>query len=429
MYTLESLNRLSEIKTDQDIKSLSHAIFPGTHCPLFGVALTASYVKNMTMIVIGTSECTYYTKNFAYHRQKGKDSVYSLVLDDKEVVFGAVAQVERAVKEIIEIEHPDAVMLVTTCVPELIGEDYSSIPYTLEEEVGIPIFVVNTEHFKCNSHIPGMSRALKSLSHAMEKVEVQEGVNIIGHRQDKVEETELVQLLKKYDVQIQTVIPSSCTIAEIKKAPTAKLNIVTDMIGLDLAKEMKRKFNIEYLYFDKHLNVETISKNYEELSKILEIDFSRDLKQVKARYEQLAMKCYSLLKGKKLIYGNTPMMALEMVDFLSDLGLEPVFVQLRELYEQDSPYKESLLDKGYNPYISRIANIAPLRELYDTIGADLYVGHESPMLLKQKGMLQITFDVHAQKIGYELSIGMMKDMIKLFEMESMPMGGMIHAAM
>lgn len=55
MYTLESLNRLSEIETDQDIKSLSHAIFPGTHCPLFGVALTASYIKNMTVIVIGTS--------------------------------------------------------------------------------------------------------------------------------------------------------------------------------------------------------------------------------------------------------------------------------------------------------------------------------------------------------------------------------------
>ena len=87
MYTLDSLNRLSEIQCDQDIKSLSHAIFPGTHCPLFGVALTASYVQNMTVVVIGTSECTYYTKNFAYHRQKGRDSVYSLVLEDKEVVF------------------------------------------------------------------------------------------------------------------------------------------------------------------------------------------------------------------------------------------------------------------------------------------------------------------------------------------------------
>lgn len=429
MYTLESLNRLSEIKADQDIKSLSHAIFPGTHCPLFGVALTASYVKNMTMIVIGTSECTYYTKNFAYHRQKGNDSVYSLVLDDKEVVFGAINQVEKAVKEIVNLEQPDAVMLVTTCVPELIGEDYSSIPYTLEDEVGIPIFVVNTEHFKCNSHIPGMSRALKSLSHVMEKVDVKDGVNIIGHRQDNVEETELVQLLKKYDVKIQTVIPSSCTIEEIKKASGATLNIVTDMIGLDLAKEMKRQFEIDYIYFDKHLNVETIANNYEQLSKKLNLDFSRDLKQVKTRYEQLALKCYSLFKGKKLIYGNTPMMALEMVDFLSDLGLIPVFVQLRELYEQDTVYKENLLEKGFDPYISRIANIAPLRELYDTIGADLYVGHESPMLLKQKGMMQMTFDAHAQKIGYELPIGVMQDMIKLMTEGSKPMGGGKRAAM
>ena len=55
MYTLDILNRLSEINDDKDIKSLSHAIFPGTHCPLFGVALTASYIKNMALVVVGTS--------------------------------------------------------------------------------------------------------------------------------------------------------------------------------------------------------------------------------------------------------------------------------------------------------------------------------------------------------------------------------------
>ena len=49
MYTLDILNKLSEINEDKDIKSLSHAIFPGTHCPLFGVALTASYIKNMAL--------------------------------------------------------------------------------------------------------------------------------------------------------------------------------------------------------------------------------------------------------------------------------------------------------------------------------------------------------------------------------------------
>lgn len=429
MYTLESLNRLNQIETDQDIKSLSHAIFPGTHCPLFGVALTASYVKNMTVIVIGTSECTYYTKNFAYHRQKGKDSVYSLVLEDKEVVFGALAQVEEAVKQIIEIENPEAIMLVTTCVPELIGEDYSSVQYSLASQTDIPIFVVQTDHYKCNSHIPGMARTLKSFSVAMKPCPQVPSVNILGHRQDKVQETELVKLLTKHQIKLNTVIPSKCSIEEIQNAPRATLNIVTDMIALELAEEMKRKFGIDYIYFDKHMREEMIAKNYKVLERTFNLQLDEELKVEKELYKQLYEQCQQLLSGKKLIYGNTPMMAFETVDFLTDLGLEPLFIQLRELYDQDQPYKQNLLDKGYNPYISRIANIAPLRELYDTIGADLYVGHESPMLLQEKGMMQITFDTHAQKIGYELPIGIMQDIIKLLTNNSKSMGGMMHAAM
>lgn len=428
MYSLDVLNKLDEINDDKDIKSLSHAIFPGTHCPLFGVALTASYIKNMPLVVVGTSECTYYTKNFAYHRQKGKDSVYSISLKEKDVVFGAQKKVEKAIKQIIEIENPDAIMIVTTCVPELIGEDYSSIEYSLSEEVDIPIFVVNTEHFKCNSHIPGMTRALKSLGSAMSKSETQEGVNILGHRQAEVEKTELVKILKDNDIKINTVIPSKCDIEDIKNASSAKLNIVTDMIALDLAEYMKKKFDIDYIYFDKHMNKEIIFKNYEKLGEILDINLNEKLTEERKIYDELFLSLSEILKNKKLIYGNTPMMAFETVDFLSDLGTIPLFVQVRELYEQDKVFKENLIKKGYNPYISRIANIAPLRHLYDTIGADLYIGHENPMLLKEKGLMQITLDSHAQKIGYELPIGMMKDLIKLFEMKNNNRGGMMHAS-
>lgn len=429
MYSLDVLNKLDEINDDKDIKSLSHAIFPGTHCPLFGVALTASYIKNMPLVVVGTSECTYYTKNFAYHRQKGNDSVYSIALKEKDVVFGAQKKVEKAIKQIIEIENPDAIMIVTTCVPELIGEDYSSIEYSLSEEVDIPIFVVNTEHFKCNSHIPGMTRALKSLGIAMSKSESQDGVNILGHRQAEVEKTELVKILKDNNIKINTVIPSKCDIEDIKNASSAKLNIVTDMIALDLAKYMKQKFDIDYIYFDKHMNKEIIFKNYEKLGEILGINLNEKLTEERKMYDELFLTLSEILKDKKLIYGNTPMMAFETVDFLSDLGTIPLFVQVRELYEQDKVFKENLIKKGYNPYISRIANIAPLRHLYDTIGADLYIGHENPMLLKEKGLMQITLDSHAQKIGYELPIGMMKDLIKLFEMKNNNRGGMMHASL
>ena len=156
-YSLSVLNKLKDIKEDKDIKTLSSAIFPGTHCPLFGVALTASYVKDMAMLVIGTSECTYYTKVFSNNRQKGMDKVYSLVMKEKEVVFGAYEQVKMAIEHIIEYEKPSGIMVVTTCVPELIGEDYKDLESS-ENNFGIPIFVVQTEHYKCNSHIPGMMR-------------------------------------------------------------------------------------------------------------------------------------------------------------------------------------------------------------------------------------------------------------------------------
>lgn len=429
MYSLDVLNKLDEINEDKDIKSLSHAIFPGTHCPLFGVMLTASYIKNMPVLVVGTSECTYYTKNFAYHRQKGKDSVYSLALKEKDVVFGAQVKVEKAIKQIVEIEEPDAIMIVTTCVPELIGEDYSSIEYSLSDEINIPIFVVNTEHFKCNSHIPGMTRALKSLGNAMNKPKYNEGVNILGHRQSDVEKTELVSILKSQGIKINTVIPSKCDIEDIKNASNVKLNIVTDMIAIDLAKYMKEKFSIDYIYFDKHMSKNIIFENYHKLSKILDIDFNKKLTPQRKEYDELFLKLSEILKGKKLIYGNTPMMAFETVDFLSDLGAIPIFVQVRELYEQDKIFKKNLIEKGFNPYVSRIANIAPLRHLYDSIGADLYIGHENPMLLREKGLMQITMDSHAQKIGYELPIAMMKDLIKLFEMKNNKMGGMMHGSL
>lgn len=429
MYKLDILNRLSEINNDKDITSLSHAIFPGTHCPLFGVALTASYINNLALVVVGTSECTYYTKNFAYHRQHGRDKVYSLALDEKDVVFGAQNKVEKAIKDIIQIENPEAIMIVTTCVPELIGEDYSSIEFSLQNEIDIPVFVVNTEHFKCNSHIPGMSRALKSLSSVMENSKVKDGVNILGHRQKNVENTELVKILNENNVKINTVIPSKCSIDDIKSCTKSKLNIVTDMIALDLAETMKSKFDIDYIYFDKHMDKSTIKENYKKLSKILNINIENILEEQEKEYDILFEECKNILQGKKIIYGNTPMMALETVDFLNELGLEPVFIQLRELYDQDNKFRENLLNKGYNPYISRIANIAPLRHLYDTIGADIYIGHENPILLKEKGLTQITFDTHAQKIGYELPIAMMKELKKLFSLEKMSMGGMIYAAM
>ncbi len=64
----------------------------------------------------------------------------------------------------------------------------------------------------------------------------------------------------KKAVKINTTIPSQCTLEELKKATSAKLNIVTDHIALELAEAMKEKFAIPYIYFGKAMDLEIIRK-------------------------------------------------------------------------------------------------------------------------------------------------------------------------
>lgn len=385
-YSLSALNKLKDIKEDKDIKTLSSAIFSGTHCPLFGVALTASYVKDMAMLVIGTSECTYYTKVFSNNRQKGMDKVYSLVMKEKEVVFGAYEQVKMAIEHIIEYEKPSGIMVVTTCVPELIGEDYKDLE--------------SSENNFCN---------------IMQKQDDLDGVNILGHRQSGIENTELFKVLTSKCIKVNVIIPSKCTIETIKTAPKAKLNIVTDMIALELAENMKKNFDIPYVFFDKNMDKKIINNNYKMISELLSIDLTKYLESMEKEYDECLEKIKKITFGKSFIYGNTPMMPCETSSFLIDLGMIPKLIQLRELYNVDLKWKKYIVDKGYNPYVTRIANIAPLRELYSEIGADIYIGHENPMLLKSKGLKQITLDNNAQKIGYELPIAIMNDLINKFK--------------
>lgn len=410
-YNLNDLNRLSNIKEDNDVKSLSNAIFPGTHCPLFGVAMTASYIEDIAILVIGTSECTYYNKVFSNHRQGGKDKVYSMALKEKNVVFGADKQVIEAAKYVKEVENPSGLMIVSTCVPELIGEDYDGIQDVVEEAIGIPTFVVKTEHYKCGSHIPGMERTLSSLIRAIKEPTLKDGVNILGHRSSGVEKTEMYELLKEKGIKINSIIPSKCKLDDITNAANVELNIVTDMIALNLAKNMESKYKIPYVFFDKHLNKEQILSNYIKIQEILDIDLSQYINNLINEYDDTFNEVRNILKGKKFIYANTPMMAFETAEFMVELGMIPTMIQIRELYDHDIKWKDKILEKGFDPYVTRIANIAPMRYVYDELDSEIYIGHENPMLLKSKGITQFVLDNHAQKIGFELPISVMKEFI------------------
>lgn len=75
------------------------------------------------------------------------------------------------------------------------------------------------------------------------------------------------------------------------------------MIALDLSKYIKDKFDIDYIYFDKHMNKKIIFENYDRLSELLGIDLNKHLNEQRKEYDKLFHNLSEILKGKKLYMG------------------------------------------------------------------------------------------------------------------------------
>lgn len=403
---LVDLKRLSQVKDKKDIKKLSYAQFPGTHCPLFGVALTALLVEDMKVLVVGTEECTYYTKMFAIGREKSgeaADNILSLVIGQDDVVFGGADALREALICIDTEYKPKAILVVTTCIPEITGEDYNAVIQSMRQSINAKLMCVKTEHFRCSNHLPGIERTLEAFADVMEARRVKlKTVNILGHRHKGIEKTELFSILKGENVEINLSIPSKCTVELFKEAASAQLNIVTDQAAILLAKKMKERFGTDYVYFGKHGSLRRISAAYEQLSEKLGLSIEGKLEVIKTRAQLVLSKCEEQLSGKSFIYGNTPFSAFEACSLFCSLGMKPILIQTNDILNTDLSCIEEIMSTGNDPLITEVANIAPLRKLYSSLRPDFYIGHEYPHILAKHGIAHAVLDPAAGRLGFEL---------------------------
>ena len=96
---LMQMKHLGEVESIKDVRPLTAAMFPGTHCPLMGAAMAVRGISDAMMLIIGTDECTYYTKHFSVHAENFgglNGRCVSVALDGHDVTFGCAKKVEDA---------------------------------------------------------------------------------------------------------------------------------------------------------------------------------------------------------------------------------------------------------------------------------------------------------------------------------------------
>ena len=410
---LNRLTRLSEVETIKDVKSLTAALFPGTHCPLMGAAMAVRGIKDAMLMIIGTEECSYYTKHMTIYSEEF-GGLYgrcvSVVLDDHDITFGCNKKLEDAFKEMIEEYSPKAVYLVSTCVVEIIGDDIDAIADIFTEQYQISVMPVHTEHFKCENHLPGLERTITASLKLMQSCPCDGSVNILGQRMGNFKDTELYHLLKESNVSIGLQMPCGCEIEEIKRGAAAKVNIVVNMIGLSLAKKMQQKFGIPYVFFNKYTSPKRVKKAYENLFECLELPLNLQIEKLYQKAEEKRKEAEEKLKGITYIYGNTPLDCFEVNEFMVSLKMIPQVIQTSAIYETDGEYIENIL-KEENPYMTKSANIAPLQYVYDVLKPNLYLGHEYAARLRKKGIAIVHIDKVNSKLGFEVTECLIEELL------------------
>lgn len=220
------------------------------------------------MLVVGTDECTYYTKNTTIGNSAfgGLDGrCLSVVLDQHDVTFGCKEKLYDAFQELMEEYHPKAVFLVTTCVVEVIGDDVDSMAEELADQYEVPVLTVHTEHFKTENHLPGVRDTITACFELMEDRPVGNAVNIIGQRLGDFKETELYRVLTQAGVPMGMMLPSGTTVEEIRASACRPGQCGGESHRLPLAEKMKQAFGTPYVLFDKYIDPVQIYGLYQKL--------------------------------------------------------------------------------------------------------------------------------------------------------------------
>ncbi|WP_454055170.1 nitrogenase component 1 [Clostridium sp. Marseille-Q7071] len=408
---IDNLRKLSDIKKDKDIKQGAHAIYPGPRCPLALVTNVFSGIKGASTLIVGTAECTYYNKNISISSKDEFDenTTWSYSLDPKEVIFGCRDGIIEALQE-IDKTGTEVIILVSACVPEMIGEDFQGIARKANSILNSKVIHINAAHFKCYSSVPSKEASLSSLCDIMEKQNVEKNtINILGEGSNKLHKSEVITLLKNHNIKVNCTIPHNLTIDSLRKAPSAELSIVTDIAALPLAEKIYEKFGTPYVLFPHLLDIDEIKNAYEQIASYLDISIESEIEELYIKAKEQIETYKPVLKGKIFASGYMTLDPFIHSAFLSSLGMKPVYIEADYFFDKNKLWSNKILSLDYNPYVGHTFNFSTINRALSSFPIDYFFGYTPIEKNETLSMQCIRYKAGDFELGFEQPLSILKN--------------------
>jgi nitrogenase molybdenum-iron protein alpha/beta subunit len=408
MKELAHLNRLSAVKSSKGIRFLSPAVSPGCHCPMRMAALTAKNIRGLSSLLVGMPECATHARLFNPKPEGKRGELHWLyVLDQHEVVFGFRDGLIESLKK-MDKAGARAILLIATCIPDLIGEDIEGIIREVQPELSAPVAHVILGQFKNFSHPPGYWKTMEAMATLMraQKTDTRR-VNVLGRSpdEDHIPMPAVLSELERKGLSLRYLAPGA-SVADFQNAPDAALNLVVSPYTQPLAARMEQDFHIPRVALHTLFSTAEIDHAYNEITARLGVTWDGVFDGERAQALDLEKEAAERLNGLRYVCSQGVGMPLALAAYLDGFGMEPLLLHMDEFYPEDNRHAEALLALGRNPAICRMVNMDAEYAVLEELAPDICFG---TLPLGKRSIPNMSNMYHLYgKIGYRLTAELLR---------------------
>jgi nitrogenase molybdenum-cofactor synthesis protein NifE len=380
-------------------------------CVYSGARVVLNPVTDAVHLVHGPIGCAAYTWDIRGSLSSGSEMFrqsFSTDLKERDVVFGGEKKLVACIDEVVEKYHPPVIFVYATCVVGLIGDDVVAVCKEASERHGIDVIPVESSGFLSGNKIVGYRAAGEALLKLIrpeggETVEKTRKLNFLGEYNLGGEKWLVERYLREMGVEINVAFTGDSTVAALKKAPGACLNLVQCSGSMHwVAMSLEKEYGIPYIdvnFFGAENTAESLRKiarfyGDEEIVRRTEALIEREMERVRP----VIAKYRAKLAGKRAaIYVGGAFKALAIIRQLQELGMEVMFTGTQTGKPEDYEQIGNIVSEG--TVVIDDANPAEIEKFLLEKNVDMMAGGVKERFLAHKLGVGFVDHNHDRKDG------------------------------
>ncbi len=373
-------------------------INPAKTCQPIGAMYAALGIHGCMPHSHGSQGCCSYHRSHLTRHFKEPVMATTSSFTEGASVFGGMANLTQALKNIFSIYNPEVVAVHTTCLSEVIGDDIPTIVRKSKEEGSIPdgkvVIHANTPSF-VGSHVYGFSNMVMAMvNYLSEKTGTTlNQVNVIPGFVEPADMREIKRIAAEMGVNIVMFPDTSnvldgpltgqykmypeggATVAQIKSAGDSIATVALGHFASHVAAStLEQKCNVPAAFLELPIGVGATDRFIDALRGYAGVEVPASVELERGRLVDLMSDLHQYFHGKRVAVSGDPDQVIALTQLLLELEMKPVYCITGTPGNQFEKRMHELLDeKVPNAKIKQCGDLFELHQWMKNEPVDLLI--------------------------------------------------------